>query len=102
MGQRLMERQPLVSGIPTEGFLYCFGRVGGFARLPSPIKKAAPKSGSIGSIVAPDYPINLRRSTPARPSMPEPNSTRLLGSGVESLVPINVKASEGIEPTVLS
>jgi hypothetical protein len=51
---------------------------------------------------ASSYPINLRRSTPARPSIPEPNSMRLLGSGVVPLVPINVKASEGIDPTVLS
>src|SRR5664279_6642142 len=65
-------------------------------------KRAAPKSGSTGPVFAPNYPINLRRSTPATPRMPEANSMMLLGSGVVSRVPLNVKASEGIEPRVFS
>ena len=54
---------------------------------------------------------SLRRSTPARPRMPEPNSIKLLGSGtvpvvvvlvvVLLLVPRTVKDSEGIVPTLL-
>ena len=68
----------------------------------SALNKKAARSGCVNPVVARAYPINLRRSTPARPSMPEPNSMRLLGSGVESLVPIKVKDSEGIVPRVLS
>src|SRR5271157_2266384 len=50
------------------------------------------------------YRLILRRSTPARPRMPEPNSMMLLGSGVVPVVLplLMVKASEGIVPTALS
>src|SRR5208283_5701797 len=45
---------------------------------------------------------SLRRNTPARPMIPEPNSMTLLGSGVLPPPPLMVNASEGIVPTALS
>jgi hypothetical protein len=56
---------------------------------------------------------SLRRSMPARPRTPEPNSMMLLGSGVVPVVvvlvlvvldwvPRTVNASEGIVPTEFS
>src|SRR5271166_4947410 len=41
--------------------------------------------------------ISLRRSMPASPSIPEPNNTMLLGSGVVPL-PVMVNDSEGTVP----
>ena len=71
-------------------------------------KRAAPKSGAKKISGCVGYPINLRRSTPTMPRMPEPNSRMLLGSGtggpqlVPQVVPVSVNASEGIEPRVFS
>jgi hypothetical protein len=62
-------------------------------RCPLWHKRAAPKSGSTDSVVARDYPISLRRSTPTSPRMPEPNSMMLLGSGVVEVPPVIVNDS---------